>query len=71
MKSFNRQNLPELKIDIQNALNEVAKKHGLDNITLAPDGKFTDTTFDIKLQAVTIPQSIDATFIPTIWRIIF
>lgn len=63
MNAFNRQNLQTLKIEIQNALNEVAKKHGLANISLAPGGKFTETTFDIKLQARTIAQAVDPTFI--------
>lgn len=63
MNSFNRQNLPGLKIDMQNALNEVAKKHGLASITVNPGGSFTETTFDLKIQARTIAQSVDPNFI--------
>lgn len=50
MKSFNKQNLQEVRVDITLALQEVAKKHG---IQLAIGNiSFSDTSFTAKMTAL-------------------
>lgn len=60
---FNKQNLNVLAADIQEALNAVAKKHGLDSIKLSTGGSYTGTSFTTKLEARTIAKAADPTFL--------
>jgi hypothetical protein len=61
---FNKPNLKVLGADIQLALDEVAKKHGLFSIKIK-GGTFSSTCFGTRLEARTCDQLQDKNFIAT------
>jgi len=60
---FNKPNLRTLSEDIQIALNEVAKKHGLHSIKLSSGGTFSPSSFTTKFEARTCEKKVDPLFI--------
>lgn len=65
MKQFTKQNLLGLKAEIQAALNEVAKRNGLDSIKLNPAGTFNHagTVFNCKFEARTVGKAEDPSYL--------
>lgn len=59
MKSFNKQNLQEIRSDVNAALAEVAKKHGI--VLNIATISFTEKTFSSKLMAEIIDTSSTST----------
>lgn len=60
---FNNPVCSEFRKAFQAELNEVAKRFGLTAITIENGGKFSDTTFQMKVTARTVAQAEDHNFL--------
>jgi len=64
IEQFNKQTLGVLRNEIQNALNDIAKKHGLSSIDMKNISYNAEgTSFTTKLEARTLAKSIDPSFL--------
>ena len=60
---FNNPTCSAFRRELQAELNEVAKKFGLTAITIENGGKYSNTTFQMKITARTIAQQEDPNFL--------